>query len=507
MARKRGTSIAVADDIYLLGLDAGNTVIKAVLFDRQGRQIAHHAIDGKSTYPAPGQVERDLGELWRNCCEAIRALLARSAVNPASIAGIGCAGHGNGLYLLDKAYQPLLGIQSLDGRAADMAREIDDANGAALQARCLQRPWPAQTPSLLAWVKRHAPEVYAATGAALFSKDYVNFRLTGQLASDISDLSGAGLLNMPEGTLDQDLLDLYGLGDALPLFARPVDSCEIVGHVTADAAGLTGLAEGTPVIGGFFDVVSSAMGSGVVRPGEASVIAGTWSINQVFASAPVQSKDVFMVATFGRDRYVNIESSATSAANLEWYVHRMLGSHGDQAFERCNAAVASVSPAADDPFFHPFIFGSRLGAEFRGGFYGLAGWHGEGHMLRALFEGVCFEHRRHIDVLRAAALSVDGAVMSGGGARSPHWPQIMADVLGLPIGVAEARETGALGAAIGAAVAVGIHPDLETAVSAMTRMARTHAPDPCLREHYERRYALYGQLTERMRDFWTALKS
>ncbi len=497
----------MADAIYLLGLDAGNTVIKAVLFDETGRQVAHHAIDGKSNYPAPGQVERDLGELWRNCCAAIRELLARSGVAAGSIAGIGCAGHGNGLYLLDRAHEPLLGIQSLDDRAAAIAREIDAANGGELQRRCLQRPWPAQTPSLLAWVKRHAPEIYAATGAVLFSKDYVNFRLTGERASDISDLSGAGLLNMPEGTLDRGLLDLYGLGDALSLFARPVDSCEIVGRVTREAAQLTGLAEGTPVIGGFFDVVSSAMGSGVVRPGEASVIAGTWSINQVFAAAPVQSPDVFMVATFGRDRYVNIESSATSAANLEWYVHRLRGSHGEQAFERCNEAVAAVSPAADDPFFHPFIFGSRLGAEFRGGFYGLAGWHGEGHVLRALFEGVCFEHRRHIDVLRAAGLTVDAAVMSGGGARSPHWPQIMADVLGLPIGVAEARETGALGAAIGAAVAVGLHPDLETAVSAMTRMARNHQPDQALRQHYERRYGLYGELTERMRGFWSALKS
>lgn len=496
----------MADEIYLLGLDAGNTVIKAVLFDQTGRQIAHHAIDGRSRYPAPGQVERDLGELWRNCCAAIRKLLARSGVDAGSIAGIGCAGHGNGLYLLDQFYQPLLGIQSLDDRAAAIAREIDAANGGELQRRCLQRPWPAQTPSLLAWVKRHAPEIYAATGAVLFSKDYVNFRLTGEIASDVSDLSGAGLLNMPEGTLDRGLLDLYGLGDALSLFARPVDSCEIVGRVTGEAANLTGLAAGTPVIGGFFDVVSSAMGSGVVRPGEASIIAGTWSINQVFAMAPVQSPDVFMVATFGRDCYVNIESSATSAANLEWYVHRLRGSRGEQAFERCNEAVASVSPASDDPLFHPYIFGSRLGAEFRGGFYGLAGWHGEGHVLRALFEGVCFEHRRHIDVLRAAGLTVDAAVMSGGGARSPHWPQIMADVLGLPIGVAEARETGALGAAIGAAVAVGVQPDLETAVSAMTRMERNHQPDQALRQHYERRYGLYGELTDRMRGFWSALK-
>ena len=496
----------MAEKNLILGLDVGNTVIKAVLFDMAGRQIAQHAIDGHSTYPQPGYVERDLEELWRNGCEAIRQLLVKSAVDPHSIAGVGCAGHGNGLYLLDKEQQPLLGIQSLDSRAADMATELDRKGGDLLQARCLQRPWPAQTPTLLAWVKRHAPDLYAQTGTVLFCKDFVNFRLTGRLANDISDLSGAGLLALPEVLLDRELLSLYGLEDALAFFPRLVESADIVGEVTREAAGLTGLSEGTPVIGGFFDVVSSAMGSGVINAGEASVIAGTWSINQVFANKPVISPDVFMVTTYGRDRYVNIESSATSAANLEWYVHRVRADHGDHAFERCNELVGSVTPRADDPFFHPFIFGSRLGAEFRGGFYGLAGWHGEGHMVRALFEGVCFEHRRHIGVLREAGLPVESAVMSGGGSRSQHWPQIMADVLEIPLRVAEARETGALGAAIGAAVATGLYPNYEEAVAAMTRVQNSYQPDTARVSHYRRRYGLYLELTGQLRSFWSALR-
>jgi len=496
----------VAEKNLILGLDVGNTVIKAVLFDTAGRQIAQHAIDGHSTYPQPGYVERDLEELWRNGCEAIRQLLVKSAVDPNSIAGVGCAGHGNGLYLLDKEQQPLLGIQSLDSRAADMAAELDRKSGDLLQARCLQRPWPAQTPTLLAWVKRHALDLYAQTSTVLFCKDFINFRLTGCLANDISDLSGAGLLALPEVLLDRELLSLYGLEDAFAFFPRCVESADIVGQVTREAAGLTGLSEGTPVIGGFFDVVSSAMGSGVINPGEASVIAGTWSINQVFADKPVVSPDVFMVTTFGRDRYVNIESSATSAANLEWYVHRVRADHGDHAFERCNELVGSVTPRADDPFFHPFIFGSRLGAEFRGGFYGLAGWHGEGHMVRALFEGVCFEHRRHIGVLREAGLPVESAVMSGGGSRSQHWPQIMADVLEIPLRVAEARETGALGAALGAAVATGLYPNYEEAVAAMTRVQNSYQPDTARVSHYRRRYGLYQELTGQLRSFWSALR-
>lgn len=496
----------MAEKNYILGVDVGNTVIKAVLFDTVGRQIAQCAIDGQSSFPEPGHVERDLSELWENGCAAIREVISRSGVDPTRILAIGCAGHGNGLYLLDRALQPLKGVQSLDSRAADIAAELDRENGAALQARCLQRPWAAQTPSLLAWVKRHTRDIYARIGAVLFCKDYINFRLTDRLANDISDLSGAGLLAMPESELDEALLSLYHLEDALSFFPERVQAADIVGRVTVSAAQATGLAEGTPVIGGFFDVVSSAMGSGVIHPGEASVIAGTWSINQVFADRPVTSPDVFMVTTFGQGRYVNIESSATSAANLEWYVHRVRGDHGDEAFDRCNEEVGKVVPRADDPFFHPFIFGSRLGAEFRGGFYGLAGWHGGGHMLRALLEGVCFEHRRHIEVLRNAGLPVDRAVMSGGGSRSPHWPQMMADVLEIPLTVAEARETGALGAAIGAAVAIGLHASYEDAVLAMTRAARDFRPDPGRTAHFRRRYGIYAALTESMRKFWRELR-
>ncbi|KAJ36622.1 xylulose kinase, partial [Agrobacterium tumefaciens] len=227
----------MADKNHILGLDVGNTVIKAVLFDTAGRQVAQHAIDGQSTFPQPGYVERDLEELWRNGCEAIRQLVVKAAVDPRSILAVGCAGHGNGLYLLDKKQQPLIGIQSLDSRAADVAAELDGKSGAQLQARCLQRPWPAQTPSLLAWVKRHAPDLYARTGTVLFCKDFVNFRLTGRLANDISDLSGAGLLALPEARLDRELLSLYDIEDAFAFFPHRVESADIVGRVTGEAAG------------------------------------------------------------------------------------------------------------------------------------------------------------------------------------------------------------------------------------------------------------------------------
>ncbi|MDN5786922.1 FGGY-family carbohydrate kinase [Pseudorhodobacter sp.] len=273
--------------------------------------------------------------------------------------------------------------------------------------------------------------------------------------------------------------------------------------MTEAAAKATGLHAGTPVIAGYFDVVSSAMGSGVVSADEASIIVGTWSINQVFSNRPVSDAAVFMVAGFGKDRFVNIESSATSAANLEWYVRNFVerGAPHDDPFGHCNAALASVAPRLDDPFFHPFLYGSRLSSDHRAGFFDPTGWHGEDHMLRALFEGVMFEHKRHILVLQRAGVDFDRAVLSGGGACSPHWPQMFADCLGVPITVAQAQETGALGAAIGAGVGIGAFSSYEEAIVVMTRARQEYMSNPERADFYAKRYAAWRHLSTRLEGF------
>ena len=490
--------------LYLLGLDAGNTVIKAVLFDLEGRQVALRELQGESSFPGPGHVERDLDELWNIASCVICGCIADAGIAPEQIAAIGCTGHGNGLYLLDADQRPLAGIQSLDTRAARLASELAARCGDELHALCLQKPWPSQTAALLAWIKRERPELYRAAHTVLLCKDFITHKLTGELVSEISDMSAGGLLRMPECVYDEALLALYGLEDAREKLPRLIKPSDIAGRVAARAG--CGLAEGTPVVGGYIDVVSSALGSGVSRPGQASIILGTWNINQVLSEEPLVNPDMFMAVGFGAGRYMNIESSPTSAANLEWYVRELFQREDchDDPFGRVDACVAEVAPKRDDPFFHPFLFGSGQGAEFRAGFYGLAGWHSEGHLLRALFEGVVFEHRRHVEVLGAAGIAIDQAVLSGGGCRSPIWPQMMADALGVPIMVTECEETGALGAAIGAGVGTRLFADYEAAIAAMTRVRRVFRPAAAMREHYDHRYRTYLALVETMRGFWKA---
>jgi L-xylulokinase len=147
---------------------------------------------------------------------------------------------------------------------------------------------------------------------------------------------------------------------------------------------------------------------------------------------------------------------------------------------------------------HPFLFGSRLSASMRAGFYRIAGWHGEGHLAQALFEGVAFEHRRHVDVLRGAGIRFASAVLSGG-ARSAVWPQMFADILGVEIAVSDCAETGALGAAIAAGVGIGAFSDLAAGVRAMAGRRAVFAPDAAMASHYDERYRTHGMLTDAMR--------
>jgi L-xylulokinase len=312
---------------------------------------------------------------------------------------------------------------------------------------------------------------------------------------------------MPQCTYDAELLERYGLAGAKSLLPDIVKPTEVVGRVTAEAATATGLRQDTPVVGGLFDVVASALGSGAVDEGQASIIIGTWSINQVIANSAIVDPGVFMVSAFADDRFVSIESSATSAANLEWYARELMKgvAREEDIFGECNRRASEILPARDDPFFHPFLYGSRQGASFRAGFNGIAGWHKEGHMLRALFEGVTFEHRRHIDVLRKSGLKFVSAKLSGGGARSNLWRQMFADMLAIPISVTKCEEAGALGAAIAAGVGVGIFADFADGVRNTVHERAEHTPNSSMSAHYARRYEIYLQLIEAMKPVWNRM--
>jgi len=490
----------------LLGIDAGNTMIKAVLFDLQGKVLSVAECAGETHQPQPGFAERPLEDIYHGVTRAIRDCLAQAAQLNLQVIAVGAAGHGNGLYALDKQRRPLLGIQSIDHRAATRVHELEiDGGDRAIYQRSLQKPWPAATPILLSWLKRHQLDVYRQLGHVLFAKDVIVHFLSGEISGDYSDAAGAGLLYYANRNYDSELMALYDIADALPLLPPLHESCEVVGTVTQKAAALTGLLAGTPIVAGIFDVVASAVGSGVVNTGEASIVAGTWSINQVVVDKPDYLRPVFMNSVIERDRYMAIEASATSAANLDWFLREFDDGRAGQGATRSSDIVASVTPNNQLPIYHPYLYSSRKAGPAKAGFYGLGGWHTRADMLYALFEGVIFAHRAHIDRLRAAGIAFEQATLSGGAARSSIWPQMFADVLGIPIRVTRCKETGALGAAICAGVGVGIWSNLSTGVAQVV----TVSPQPLLPRaellaFHQPRYRLFKKLETVMSDIWQA---
>jgi L-xylulokinase len=500
---------------YLLGIDNGSTVSKAALFDLSGNEIAIASCKSETEYLHPGWTERDMENLWYSTTCAIREVLDKSTVRPEEVAAIGCTGHGNGVYLLDKQGQALRrGIQSMDTRAADTLVEWSerDVHGKAFPYT-IQSFWPAQPNALLAWIKKHEPRNYENIGAILFCKDYIKYRLTGEVSTDYSDMSGSSLMDVRGRCYSPDLLALYGLEEIFDALPPLKESYEVAGRVTRAASEATGLAVGTPVVGGLFDIDASAAGCGAVSAGQACIIAGTWSINEVISVEPLIDPSLFMTTLFAvPGLFLSTEASATSATNLEWFVNQCCGDERYEAHRRglsiwevINEEVSALPPGSSNIIFHPFLYGSNVQSNARAGFYGLGGWHTRAHMLRALYEGVVFCHLSHIEKLRAAGARFDTVRLTGGGSRSSVWTQMFADTIGVPMEVSDGTELGARGAALSAGIGVSLYQDYNEAVKAAVKVVRVQEPDTASTPLYLERYSEYQRLVKVMQEPWEAL--
>ncbi len=500
---------------YLLGVDNGNTVSKAAIFDLEGHEVQTASRKVESEYPHPGWTERGMDALWKGTAEAIREVLSASGIAPQEVVGIGNTGHGNGLYLLDRQGNPArAGIQSMDTRAAEI---IDDWYARDLRGQVfpytVQSFWPAQPNALLAWIKQNEPEVYGRIGAVLMCKDYINYCLTGEITTDFSDMSGTSLMDVRNKCYSKELLELYDLAELIHAMPPLVQSFDVVGKVTPEAAEATGLVAGTPVVGGIFDIDGSALGAGVFEAGQVCIIAGTWSINEIVTAEPVVDPDLFMTSIYTvPGLWLATEASATSATNLEWFVTQFCGEERAEAEERgvsvydiCSEMVASLPPGGTDVIFHPFLYGSNVQPTARAGFYGIAGWHTKAHVVRALYEGVVYCHLNHIEKLRAAGAQMDVARLTGGGSRSQVWTQMFADAVQLPMEVPEGGELGAKGAAFCAGVGAGVYEDLADAVARGVKLERRQEPNPEATHHYLARYAEYQRLVQAMQEPWNHL--
>ena len=485
---------------FFMGIDNGGTVCKVALYDNAGSEIALASRKIDMIYPQPGFTEKNMKEFWTANAEAISEVVSKSAIEPSQIAGIAATGHGNGMFLVDEDGEAVgNGIISTDSRAGSyVKRWYEDGTFEKINRKTLQSIWAAQPVALLNWYKDNRPEELSRAKWVLMCKDFIRYRLTGEAFAEITDYSGTNLVNVLTGEYDDELFDDFGILDLkekLPPLRKSTDIC---GRVTAEAAALTGLAEGTPVMGGFFDIDACAIATGLTDEQDLSVIAGTWSINQFISREPVGSDELFMTSLYGMPGYWLVtEASPTSASNLEWFIENLTDG---ASYEDVNNAVESVGPDESDVIFFPYLFGSNAGDELSSCFLGLNGWHGRAHMMRAVFEGVVFGHRLHVERLMKHRGQVRKIRISGGASKSKLWVQMFADILQMPVEVTEADELGTLGAAICAAVGSGEYADFDEASIEMVRFSKLIEPDPGMAAVYDGKYRKFSRYLEAIRN-------
>ena len=493
---------------YLMGIDIGGTVVKAAIYDMSGREIAVHGEKLTVTCPGHGMTERSMYEVKDMSFLAISRAIEKSGIkDPKEILAVGMTGQGNGAYMVDAQGEPVWnGVVSSDARSKDYLKKWNsDGTFDDIFPKIRNLLWTGQTSLIVAWFKDHHREVLDQAKYVGSVKDYVRFLLTGVFCCEITEASSWNVVDMNTAQYDDELFEKLGLSEYRHIFPPIIESCEAGGTVTAEAASKTGLAEGTPVVGGLFDISASILSAGVIEENQLGIIVGSWGINSILKKDLCDDKGLFMQYFYGLPNYLSyMEGSSTSASNEEWFIDMAMDREKD-IYARCEKMVAET-PYKDTVFFLPFIYATNVNIDAKAAFIGLQGEHTKAHMLRALFEGVVFCHQMHLDRLLPYCENPKVVRMAGGATRSKVWMQMFADILGLPVEVSEAEELGAMGAALCAGVCAGVFDDLAKAAGNWVKIKAIYQPDPEKHAYYRKKYAAYCAIIDAMDPVWSQIE-
>jgi len=498
----------VSDPVFI-GLDAGTSVIKAVAFAGDGRQIDMVSRPNDYAVLEDGGVEQDMARTWTDAAAVIRALVERNAGLADRVAGLAVTGQGDGCWLVDADGEPVhRGWLWLDGRAGAEARAIEAADGAALiYERTGAGVTVCQMRTQLRWMQRHAPELLARAATALHPKEFLHLRLTGERATCPTE----GVFTFGDWrarTYDEDVIAALGLSDLRHLLPPIVDGATTAHPLQARAAAATGLPAGLPVTLGYVDVMCSALGGGLydpaARPG--MTILGSTGIHMTFAADASEvrlspSRTGYVMA-FPGGAYAQMQLNMAATLNVDWWLDAGRELLAAQGVERARAALLdglddrlmAARPGA--ALFHPYISpagerGPFADPDARASFTGLAQGTGWFDMMRSVFEGLAFAAR---DCYAAAGPTPAEVRLSGGAARSAAARAILSAVLDRPLRTVAREESGAAGACMIAATREGLFPDLAACADAWVTpfMGAAEPPDPAL-------VATYAPLFERFR--------
>lgn len=482
------------DDLFLT-IDVGTGSVRAALVDRRGKVLTIAAREHEQIVPQFGWSEQRPQDWWTGVVASIRAALDAVPDARSRIAIVAACGQMHGTVLVDadgrlaRETAPLWNDKRTVSHVEAFEKTHRPGTYLADSANPAAPAWPGFK---LQWLRDADPEAWRRTAAVLMPKDFINLRLTGEIAMDRGDGGASFLMDPRTGEWSDRMIGLLGLERGK--LARLRDPVEILGNVTAEAARETGLREGTPVIVGGADYPVALLGSGVCRPGIGSEVMGTSAIITAIADKPLLDASVCNVATVEGNwgAFMLLESGGDA---MRWARRAF---HDRQASYAEIVAKAAEAPAGSERlFFMPYLTGERLGdhRNARAQYFGIGAAHGLAHMHRAVLEGVAFAVKRHIDILDGISGSpITRVIASGGGAKTELWLKIKASVYGIPILVPEEAECGIVGCAAMAATASGQFSRVEDAAEAYVSYGAEIVPDPAWSEVYRPMQVFFEKL-------------
>lgn len=502
---------------YLIGVDLGTSATKTVLFD----EALHVKASASKTYPLSqpenGWAEQRPEDWYEATAETIRSVLEQAKIDPHDVAGIGLSGQMHGLVMLDAANKVLRpAIIWCDQRTGKECEEITERVGREKLIAITANPaLTGFTASKILWVRNHEPELYARCRHILLPKDYVRFMMTGAYATEVSDASGMQLLDVPHRCWSKELLQLLEIDEAL--LAKVYESPEITGSVHEAFAKKSGLLAGTPVVGGAGDNAAAAVGTGIVEDGRAFTTIGTSGVVFAHTSEPRIDPEgrvhTFCCAVPGCWHVMGVTQAA--GLSLKWCKDQLADRYraaakeqGCDVYDLINQDVQNVPRGSRRLLYLPYLMGERtphLDPDCRGVFFGLSAIHTQADLLRAVMEGVSYSLTDCLGVLRDMHVEIDDMMACGGGAKSPVWRQMLADMYGCSVSTITSEEGPALGVAILAGVGTGVFSDVQSACRTFIEKKTSTQPDPEAQAYYARGHHLYQRLYHQLKDCYKEL--
>lgn len=491
---------------YLIGIDVGTTGTKTILIDEKGNLISSALEEYPLNTPKPKWAEQDPEDWWKATVSSIKKVIKDSKISPENISGLGLSGQMHGLVLIDKDYNVLRpAILWCDVRTTEQCHYITEKVGKDLLVKSTCNPaLEGFTAPKLIWVRDNEPKIYDKAYKMLLPKDYVRFRLTGEIASEVSDAAGTILFDVKNRKWSSEVLSRLEIPeDLMPTCYESIDIC---GQITPKVAEITGLKTGTPVVGGGADNACTAVGNGIVVAGRTSASIGTSGTMLTPTDTPeVDPKlraHTFCHCVPGKWYIMGVMLSAGGA--FRWFRDTIGDKEVEQAkqagidpYEILTKEASSVSPGCEGLIFLPYLIGERTphsDANAKGVFFGLTLRHKKEHLVRSVMEGVTYGMRDSLEIIKNLGLNVGQIRATGGGARSTLWRQIQADIYKAELVTINVSEGPAFGAAMLAGVGTGVYGSIQEITDEIVKITSQTQPIEVNTKIYDELYQVYRSL-------------